>query len=98
MLHVRGVIHVVKEMEPDVKFQEAAEAVKTANLDLDITKSILKAGLKKGEGNDTPLPPTSRQRINVMADKSKKAKKTEREDSSQATIATVTAKVKSLKG
>ncbi len=41
-------INVVKGMELDVKFQEAAEAVKTANLDLDIAKSMLKAEQKKG--------------------------------------------------
>ena len=45
----KGTIHVVKEVELDIKFQEVAEVVKTANLDLDIAKSMLKAEQKKSK-------------------------------------------------
>ena len=48
-------------MELDIKFQEPAEAVESANLNLNIAKSMLRAELKKGEGNNTP-PPAGRQR------------------------------------
>ena len=54
LIHVRGAIHVVKEMKLDVKLKEATEALKMANLDLDITKAALKSQLKKAEGNNPP--------------------------------------------
>jgi hypothetical protein len=38
ILHVRSVIHACKQMEHDVKFLNAEEAVATALLDLDIKK------------------------------------------------------------
>ena len=53
MLHVRGAIHAIMEMELHTKFHKAEEAVETALFDLNIAKSTLKAELKKGEGDDT---------------------------------------------
>ena len=50
LTHVRGAIHVIKEMELDVKLKEATEALKMANLDLDIAKATLKSELKRAEG------------------------------------------------
>ena len=38
ILHVRSVIHACKQMEHDVKFLNAKEAVATAKLDLEIKK------------------------------------------------------------
>ena len=38
VLHVRSAIHACKQMEHDVKYLNAKEAVTTANLDLDIKK------------------------------------------------------------
>ena len=60
LIHVKGAIHVVKEMELDVKLKEATEALEMANLDLDIAKAALKSELKKAEGN-TPPPRAIRQ-------------------------------------
>ena len=38
ILHVRSVIHICKQMEHDVKFSNAKEAVANATLDLEIRK------------------------------------------------------------
>ena len=38
ILHIRAAIHACKQMEHDVKYQNAKEAVATANLDLEIKK------------------------------------------------------------
>ena len=42
LIHVRGVIHVVKEMELDVKLQEATQTLESTNIDLDIAKATFK--------------------------------------------------------
>jgi len=75
LLHVRGAIHAIKEMELHTNFHEAEEAVETANIDLNIAKSTLKAELKKEEGDDTS--PLSSEAGKALADKSKKDKKAE---------------------
>ena len=41
-------------MELDVKLKEATEALKTANLDLNIAKAALTSELKKAEGSNPP--------------------------------------------
>ncbi len=38
LIHVRGVSHAIKEMELDTKFQEAMKAVKSAILEVKLTK------------------------------------------------------------
>ena len=38
LIHVRGAIHAIKEMELDTMFQEAAKAVESAILEVDLTK------------------------------------------------------------
>ena len=91
LIHVRGAIHAVKEMELHTKFQEAAEAVETANLDLDIAKAMLKTEQKKGDNNDTPQP--SGNTAKVSADKGKKTKKAEGDDSPQMAVAAAKAGV-----
>jgi hypothetical protein len=50
---VRGVVHVIEEMELDTKFKKAIDKVKTATLDLGIAKMAYKNELKKEEGDDT---------------------------------------------
>jgi hypothetical protein len=91
LIHVRGAIHAVKEMELHIKFQEAAEAVEMANLDLDIAKATLKSEQKKGDNDDTPQP--SGDAAKVSADKGKKTKKAEGEDSPQMAMAAAKAGV-----
>jgi hypothetical protein len=39
---VRGVVHVIEEMELDTKFKKAIDKVKTATLDLGIAKMAYK--------------------------------------------------------
>ena len=38
IIHLRGAIHAIKEMELDTKFQEAMKAVKSTILEVDLTK------------------------------------------------------------
>ncbi len=38
LIHVRGAIHAIKEIELDTKFQEAAKAVESAILEVNLTK------------------------------------------------------------
>ena len=37
LIHVQGAIHAITEMELDTKFQEAAKAVESAILEIDLT-------------------------------------------------------------
>ena len=53
LIHVRGVIHAIKEMELDTKFQEATKAVESAILEFDLTKMQYKDELKKREKDDS---------------------------------------------
>ncbi len=48
-IHARGAIHAIKEMELDTKFQEAAKAVESLILEVDLTKMQYKKELKKRE-------------------------------------------------
>ena len=52
LIHVKRMIHAVKEMELYTKFNEAMAAVETAHLELDIVKAMLKE--KKVGNNNTP--------------------------------------------
>ncbi len=49
LIHVKGAIHAIKEMELDTKFQEAIGAVKFTNLEVDLAKMAYKDELKKRE-------------------------------------------------
>ncbi len=49
LIHVQGAIHAIKEMELDTKFQEAMRAVKSANLEVILSKMAYKDELKKRE-------------------------------------------------
>ena len=43
------VIHAIKEMDLDTKFQEATGAIEYANLEVNLAKMAYKDELKKGE-------------------------------------------------
>jgi hypothetical protein len=55
VLHVRSAIHALKQMEHDIKYLNAKEAVATSNLDLDIKKEeyaqVRTSKRKKNKGN-----------------------------------------------
>ena len=55
VLHVRSAIHECKQMEHDVKFSSAKEAVATAPLGLEIKKEeyaqVCNSEIKKNKGN-----------------------------------------------
>ena len=53
LIHVRGAIHAIKEMELDTKFQEATKAVESASLEVDLAKMQYKDELKKRERDDS---------------------------------------------
>ena len=63
VLHVRSAIHAYKQMEHDVKYLNAKEAVATANLDLDIKKEeyvqVHTSERKKNKGNAGEGIPTT---------------------------------------
>jgi hypothetical protein len=65
ILHVRSAIHACKQMEDDVKFSSAKEAVATAQLDLEFKKEehaqVRSSEEKKTKGNTGEcylLPPS----------------------------------------
>ncbi len=89
LIHVKGAIHAIKEMELYIKFKEATAAVETAHLDLDIAKATLKE--KKGDNDDTPQQTGNA--VKVMTDKGKKSKKPEGEEALPAAIAVAKADV-----
>ena len=47
LIHVRGAIHAIKEIELDTKFQEAMKAVKSMIFEVELTKMNHKDDLKK---------------------------------------------------
>ena len=49
LIHVQEAIHAIKEMELDTKFQDAVKAVKSANLEIKLSKMVYKDELKKVE-------------------------------------------------
>ena len=49
LIHVRGAIHAIKEMDLGIKFQAAMKAVESASLEVDLTKMQYKDELKKRE-------------------------------------------------
>jgi hypothetical protein len=55
ILHVHSAIHACKQMEHDIKYLNAEEAVATANMDLDIRKEkyvqVCASERKKNKGN-----------------------------------------------
>ena len=52
-VHVWGTIHAIKEMELDTKFREAAKAVESSILEVELTKMQYKDELKKREKDDS---------------------------------------------
>ena len=53
IIHVRGVIHAIKEMKLVTKVHEAMKAVKSESLEVDLTKMQYKDELKKREKDDS---------------------------------------------
>ena len=84
LIHVQGVIHAIKEMELDTNFQETMKAVKSSNLEVNLAKMTYKDKLTKGEKDDA----------SVGADKAKKLKKVEGNESPWATVITAKAALK----
>ena len=82
MIHVKGAIHAIKEMELWAKFKEATVAVEMAHLDLNIAKAMLME--KKGDNNDTPEQTGNA--VKVVTDKGKMSKKPEGEEAPQEAI------------
>ncbi len=84
LIHVRGAIHAIKEMELDTKFQEAMKAVESACLEVDLTKMQYKDKLKKRERDDSSQQAAGAGK--AASDKTKKSKRTEGEDSPPAEV------------
>ena len=82
LIHVRGTIPTIKEMELDTKFQEAIRAVEYANLDVKLSKMAYKDELKKGERDDVCQQAVGAG--NAAPDKAKQLKKKEGDKSLQA--------------
>ena len=57
LIHVRGAIHAIMEMELDTKFQEAMKAVESASLEVDLTKMQYKDELERGR---RMIPPSKK--------------------------------------
>ena len=73
LIHVRGAIHAIKEMELDTKFHLAAKAVKSAILEVELTKMHYKDKLKKREKDDSSQQAVGASK--ASSDKAKKSKK-----------------------
>ena len=71
-------------MELDTKSQEAIRAVKSAHLEVELSKMAYKDELKKGERDNTPQQAVGARE--ATPDKSKKLKKAEGDESPQATF------------
>ena len=69
LIHVQGAIHAIKEMELDTKFREAVKAVKSAVLEVELTKMKYKDKIKKKEKDDS-----SQQAVRASKATSEKAK------------------------
>ena len=84
LIHVQRLIHAIKEMELDTKFREAAKAVKSAILEVELTKMNYKDELKKWEKDNTSQKTVGASR--AAPGKSKKSQKTEGDKSPQAMV------------
>ena len=80
ILHVRAAIHACKQMEHDVKCQDAEEPVETAIMDFDIKKEeyakVRTSEKKKTKGNageDTPAASESLVAAKTAYEKAKQA-------------------------
>ncbi len=54
LIHVRVMVHAIKEIEFGTKSQEAIRAVQSANLEVNLAKMAYKDELKDTEQDDTP--------------------------------------------
>ena len=79
-----GAIHAIKEMELDIKFQEAMKAVKSASLEVELIKMQYKDELKKREKGDSSQQVAGAGK--AASDKTKKSRRTEGEDSPPAKV------------
>ena len=53
LIHVRGAIHAIKEMELGTKSKEAVKTVKSVTLEVNLAKMTYKDDLKKREKDDS---------------------------------------------
>ena len=89
LIHVWGVIHAIKEIALDTKFQGAAKVVKSAILEIDLTKMHYKDELKKDKLKKREKDDSSQQAVGAgkaASDKAKKSKRTEGDDSPPAKV------------
>ncbi len=84
LIHVQGVIHTIKEMKLDLKFQEAVKAVESVTLEVDLAKMIYKDELQKGKRDNAPQQAIRAGK--ATPDKAKQLKKAEGGESSHATV------------
>ena len=84
LIHVQGAIQTIKEMELDTKLQEANRSVKSANVEVKLSKMTSNDELKKGERDYTLQQAVGAGK--TTRDKSKKLKKTEGDKSPQAAV------------
>ena len=84
LIHVHGMIHAIKEMELDTKFPEAAQAVESAILEVDLTKMQYKDKLKKREKDDSSQQAAGAGK--ATSEKAKKSKRAEGDDSLPAEV------------
>ncbi len=79
LIHVWGAIHAIKEMELDIKSQEAMKAVESAILEVKLTKMQCKDELKKSEKDDSSQQAAGASK--ATSDKAKRSKRAEGDDS-----------------
>ena len=72
LIHVRGVLHVIKDLELDIKFQEAMKAVESVTFLVNLAKMTYKDELKKGEETMPPSRQAELERLLFTRPKSSK--------------------------
>ncbi len=85
-IHVQGAIHTIKEMELDTKSQEAIKAVKSVNLEVELSKMAYKDDLKKGERDNTSQQAVGDSK--AAPDKAKRLKNSDGDKSRHAAVVT----------
>ncbi len=76
LIHVRVAFHTIKEMELDLKFQEAMKAVEPATLEVNLAKMTYMDDLKKGKRDNDPQQEVRARK--ATPDKAKRLKKAQK--------------------
>ena len=84
LIHMRGMIHAIKEMELHTKFQEATKAFKSVTLEVNLGKMTNKDKLKKREKDNASQQAARAGK--AAPDKVEKLKKAEGEESPHAMV------------